>query len=347
MDISDRIDSVKELDEALAQPYPELVEMMSRLDGDIMILGVGGKMGPSLAHLAVNACREAGISKRIIGVSRFSDKKQQERLDSLGVETIACDLLDLEAVNDLPKVKNILYMAGRKFGEAGSESLTWMMNVVVPSHVGSVFSDSRIVIFSTGCVYGMVASNSTGSLETDTVRPDGEYANSCLGRERVFEYFSRLNGTLMLQYRLNYAIDLRYGVLVDIAQTVRDGKPLDLSVETVNIIWQGDANNRALLCLEHTHTPPAVLNITGSEVLYVRDLAQRFAEIFNVEAKFIGSDIGKTFLSDAGRSTDLFGEPKASVDQMVKWVAEWLKMGGEVLGKPTLFQITDGDFLKK
>jgi nucleoside-diphosphate-sugar epimerase len=330
-----------ELDDFLAMPYPETNEMMRRIKGDIMILGVGGKMGVSLAHLAVNSCKLAGLQKRIIGV----DVSIPEKLEGMGVEVIKCDLLDPEQLNGLPHVDNIIFMAGRKFGIKGSEELTWMINAIVPYNVGTRFASSRIVAFSTGCVYPLVSFDSGGSRESDPPDPVGEYANSCLGRERVFEYFSRHKLSPILLFRLNYSIDLRYGVLLDIAQKVFEEKPVDLSVGYANCIWQGDAINRALLCLEHASCPPAILNVTGPEILAVRDLAERFAGIFGKKVLFSGKDSGKAYLSNASRSVELFGYPRVSVDQMVKWVADWIKAGGTTLDKPTHFQVTDGQFL--
>lgn len=335
------IQTEDELDDFLATPYPETNEMMRRIKGDIMILGVGGKMGGSLAQLALNACQLAGVSKRIIGV----DVMIPEKLEQIGVELIKCDLLDPDQVNRLPQTDNIIFMAGRKFGIKGSEELTWMINTIVPYNVGCRFASSRIVAFSTGCVYPLVSEKTGGARETDPPDPVGEYSNSCLGRERVFEYFSRHKSTPVLLFRLNYSIDLRYGVLLDIAQKVFEGNPIDLSVSYANCIWQGDAINRALLCLEHTECPPAILNVTGEDILSVRDLAERFAGIFGKQAIFSGKDTGKAYLSNASHSIDLFGKTRVSVDQMVKWIADWMQMGGATLDKPTHFQVTDGQFL--
>jgi nucleoside-diphosphate-sugar epimerase len=330
-----------ELEAFLATPYPQTIEMMRRIGGDIIILGAGGKMGVSLANLAINACRLAGIKKRIIGV----DVAIPEKLKRLGMEVIKCDLLDPSQVNRLPLADNVIFMAGRKFGVKGSEELTWMINVIVPYNVGCRFAGSRIVAFSTGCVYPLVSADSGGCRETDPPDPVGEYASSCLGRERVFEYFSRHKSAPLLLFRLNYSIDLRYGVLLDIARKVFMGKPVDLSVSYTNCIWQGDAINRALLCLEHAAVPPAVLNVTGVEMLSVRDLAGKFAGLFGKKAQFCGKDSGKAYLSNASHSAELFGTPRVSAEQMVKWSADWIKNGGPTLDKPTHFQVTDGHFL--
>jgi nucleoside-diphosphate-sugar epimerase len=342
---SESISSAEQLDSLLAEPYSETVDFMGNLKGDVIILGVGGKMGPSLAHLAVNASKEAGVNRHVIGVSRFTDEKAVLQLNDWGVETIRCDLSNPAQVAALPKTENVIFMAGRKFGASGTEPETWLMNTIVPAEVARHYRNSRVVVFSTGCVYNLVSHESGGSKETDDPQPVGEYANSCLGRERVFEYYSKLNDTPMLQFRLNYAIDLRYGVLLDIGRAVYEGEEIDITVDEVNIIWQGDANNRALLSLAYTAVPPAVLNVTGNETLTVSDIAMRFGELFNKDVRIIGTPKNKSYISDASRSIQLFGKPKVEVDHMIRWTADWIKRGGEVYGKPTLFHITDGNFL--
>ena len=329
----------------LAQPYPETVEYMGRLQGDLIILGVAGKMGPSLARLAKRACEVAGVQKRVIGVSRFSDPTQRRQLENAGIETISCDLADPVAVARLPKCENVIFMAGRKFGEVGSEAQTWIMNVVVPANVAQAFRESSIVCFSTGCVYELLPPSSNGSVESDLPAPVGEYANSCLGRERVFEHYSREYNTPVLLYRLNYAIDLRYGVLCDIAQQVHDGEPVNRSVEAVNFIWQGDANNRALLSLERAESPPMPVNVTGTDKIATESIAQEFGKLFGKQVSFIGSPSAKGYLSDVSRSIEWFGPPHVSIDQMIQWTADWIQRGGRTLHKPTHFQVTDGQFL--
>lgn len=332
---------------SLTKPYPELIHLMKRLDGDIMVLGAGGKIGPSLAILAKDACRQAKVKKQIVAVDLAFHKQQQKLFHTNGIKYINCDLLNLKQVQKLPRVKNIIFMAGRKFGEVGSETLTWMINVMVPNNVAQTFKDSTIVAFSTGCVYALTTPKSGGSKETDPPIPIGEYANSCLARERVFEYYAQQYGMKVLLFRLNYAVEQRYGVLVDIAQQVYNRKPIDLSVSWTNVIWQADAINRALLCLEHTANPPAVLNVTGKEILSVREIAQQFGKLFGTKVTFTGTDSGKAYLSNSSRSYKLFGKPKVSVLQMIEVVAEWIQHGGELLGKPTHFQVTDGQFLDK
>ncbi len=346
MNIPDIISSEEQLDTFLAEPYPETVKMMRNLKGDIMILGVAGKMGPSLARLASNATNEAGIDRSIFGVSRFSNSGVQDQLESWGVETIQCDLANYGELAALPDAENVIFMAGKKFGSVGSEPETWLLNTLVPGYVAKRFQKSRIVVFSTGCVYDLVSRETGGSKESDPPGPIGEYANSCLGRERIFEYLSGQSNTPGLLFRLNYAIDLRYGVLLDIAQSVYENREIDITVDDVNIIWQGDANNRALLSLAHTSVPPAVLNVTGPEIISVTKVAREFGRIFNKDVRLSGTPINRSYLSNASQSIRLFGEPRISVDRMVHWTAEWIRCGGYVYGKPTMFQITDGNYLQ-
>jgi len=335
----------EELDAYLVVPYPATVDLMKRLEGDVMIVGVGGKVGPSLARTALNACREAGVRKRVYGVDLFPQEEVRQRIQALGVETIACDLLDPKAVDRLPRVRNILYLAGRKFGEVGSEFLTWMINVVAAENVARTFQDSSLVAFSTGCVYALVSPEGGGSVETDRPMPVGEYANSCLGRERIFEYYAERGTLRVLLFRLNYSVELRYGVLVDIAQKVYNGQPVERSVAAVNVLWQGDTVNRALLCLGHVACPAAALNITGGEILSVTGLAERFGKLFGKPVCYRGEDAGKAYLANAAESIRLLGPPRVHPDTIMPWVAEWIKSGGRQLGKPTHFQVTDGQFL--
>ena len=347
MKIPNYFSSEDELDDFLATPYPELIQMMKRLDGAIMLLGAGGKIGPSLALAAVNACKEAGVKKEIIAVDLHFAQTQQQKIESAGIKTLFCDLLNPVEIKSLPKTKNIIFMAGRKFGEMGSETLTWLINVIVPNNVALAFKESNMITFSTGCVYALESPSSGGSKETDAPAPVGEYANSCLGRERVFEYYSDRYKTKVLLFRLNYAVEMRYGVLVDIAQQVYAQQPVDISVNATNVIWQGDAINRALLCLEHTASPAAKLNVTGREIVSIHEIATAFAKRFKVPVKFTGIDSGKSYLSNASRSIELFGEPRISMQQMIDWIADWIQRGGEMLGKPTHYQVTDGQFLDK
>ena len=341
------IENEKQLEELLAAPDAALVECMKRMPGNLAILGVAGKMGPSLARLAVNACRQAGNKMTIYGVSRFSDQRTREELERDGVKTLSCDFTDPAAVNALPDASNVIYMAGRKFGSLGSEALTWMMNTVAPGNVARRYAGSRIVVFSTGCVYGVEPPEGGGSRESDPAAPIGEYAASCLGRERIFEYGSRTHQTPVLLFRLNYAVDLRYGVLVDVARCVWEGQPVSLNVNAANVIWQGDANARALLCLERAASPPEILNVTGPEQICIRDVAIEFGRRFQKPVTFCGTDSGKAYLSNAQKSVEWFGPPSVSIERLIQWAAEWIRRGGRTLDKPTHFSTTNGQFLSE
>jgi nucleoside-diphosphate-sugar epimerase len=265
-------------------------------------------------------------------------------LENAGVETISCDLLDRDDVAKLPDCENILFLAGRKFGSSGRSDLTWAMNTMVPANAAYRYRHSRIVAFSTGNVYPFISAISGGSVETDELHPRGEYAQSCLGRERVFEFFSNEYGTKCLIFRLNYAVDLRYGVLADIARKVYDGQPVDLTVAHFNTIWQGDANSYALRCLELCESPPRILNVTGAEIVSVRDAAEFYTRRFQREAVFRGEESGEALLSNASLCRQLLGEPEVKLEELMEWVAHWVEVGGKSLNKPTKFEVSDGKF---
>ena len=338
------ISNVIELEKLLSLPGAELVAMMKRLKGDIMILGVAGKMGVTMAMLAVNAIREAGVDKRVIGVARFSNPEERNKLEAAGVETVVCDLLDREQVSRLEKVDNIIFMAGRKFGTDGSEELTWAMNILAPEYVCEHFKASSIVAFSTGCVYPLEHITSCGSTEECVPMPVGEYSQSCLGRERIFQYYSKKYGTKVLLFRLNYAIDLRYGVLHDIAKSIAAGEPVDNTVGFFNCIWQGDANSNALRALELCESPCAVLNITGPEIASVAKCAGVMGEIMGKEVTFKGEPGEIGYLNNSGKMCQLLGYPQVSLAQMIQWQAKWLARGGVSIGKPTHFEVNNGKF---
>lgn len=338
------MESLEELERMMTEPSDRLVRDASRLDGDLIILGVGGKMGPCLAKMAKRAFERAGLKHRVIGVSRFSDKKIREELERSGVETISADLLEEDQLQALPSAKNVIYMIGRKFGTRGKEHLTWAINAYLPGRVAHKYRDARIVSFSTGNVYPLVKVSRGGATEEDPPRPVGEYAQSCLGRERVFEFFSRKYGIPMLHFRLNYAIDMRYGVLLEIASAVRDGRPIDLRMGQVNVIWQGDACEMAIRSLLHCQSPPKILNVTGPENIPVRWLAGEFGRRFNVEPIFEKEESDNALLSNASEAHRLFGYPRVSLRQMIDWTAKWLQAGGVTYDKPTHFQEREGEF---
>ncbi len=339
-----RFETESTLDEFMSTPSEALVDAMSRYRGTMAVLGIGGKMGHTLGRQARRAAARAGAKLRIVGVSRFGDSERRRRIEECGVETIACDLLDRDAVDALPDAEYVVFMAGRKFGTGGSESLTWAMNTLVPYHVAYRFRNAKIVAFSTGCVYPFVAVESGGCRETDPVGPVGEYAESCLGRERVFEYASENYGAEVCLVRLNYAIDLRYGVLYDIARAVHEGRPVDISVPSFNAIWQGDATDQILRAFDLVAAPAVPLNITGPETISTRAAADAFGDLFGKKVEYSGEPAGRALLSNATKALSLFGYPKVSLGRMIEWTADWVRRGGRTLGKPTHFESTDGDF---
>ncbi|MEO8138298.1 MAG: NAD-dependent epimerase/dehydratase family protein [Gemmatimonadota bacterium] len=330
-----------ELDERLSRPTQGVLEVLRQLPGDLLILGAGGKMGPTLALMARRALDPR---HRVLAVSRFSDERLRNRLEAAGITTITADLLDAAALTQLPDAPNLIFMAGQKFGTHSAPHVTWAMNAIVPALVAERFAGRRTVVFSTGNVYPLTPVSSGGPTESHPVGPLGEYAMSCLARERIFEHAAAKYGTPVAIVRLNYAIDLRYGVLVDIARRVRAGEPVALTMGHVNVIWQGDANARALQCLALAAAPAAVLNVTGGETISVRWLAKRFGERFGVAPRFTGVEAGDALLSDASRSIELFGPPSVGLEPMIGWVAEWLEQGGPLLAKPTRFEEREGRF---
>jgi nucleoside-diphosphate-sugar epimerase len=332
------------LEEALSAPSHGLLASMRFTPGDIVILGAAGKMGPTLARLARRTIDELGRHDRVVAVSRFSSAKAEESLHAWGVETIRCDLLDRGAVAALPDAPNVIFMAGQKFGTRDAPSSTWAMNVVLPSIAAERYADSRIVAFSTGNVYPLSPVQGGGSRESDPTGPVGEYAMSCLGRERIFEDASARRGTRVAIVRLNYAVDLRYGVLVDIASRVLRGDPIDLRMGHVNVIWQGDANDWALRCLAHASAPPFVVNVTGLETLAVRALAARFGELLDRAPALTGTESADALLSNASHAHSLFGPPSVPTPTLLEWVAAWVQSGKPLLGKPTHFEERTGAF---
>jgi nucleoside-diphosphate-sugar epimerase len=330
-----------ELDDLLSTPRPETISAFERCAGDVIVLGAGGKMGPTLARMAARA---ATGSRRVIAVSRWSSARAERALNDAGVETIRCDLLDRDDVARLPDAANVIFMAGQKFGTAGAPALTWGMNTLVPAHCADRYRDSRIVAFSTGNVYPLSPVTSGGSREGDALGPVGEYAASCVGRERIFELFSERHGTRVAIVRLNYAIDLRYGVLVDIALKVKRGQPVPLDMGYANVIWQGDANRIALECLPLAAAPPFVVNVTGGEQLSVRTLAAWFGERFGVTPQLIRTERPDALLSDTSRMQSTFAPLEMKTLRLMELVANWVDDGGPLLGKPTKFEARDGKF---
>jgi nucleoside-diphosphate-sugar epimerase len=332
---------VQALDEFMTRPTQALADDLAALDGDIMVLGVGGKMGPSLARLA----KRAAPDKTVIGVARFSEAGLQDELQGHGIETIICDLLDADKVAGLPKAKNIIFMAGRKFGSSGAEELTWAMNVHVPAIVAQAFRDSRIVSFSTGNIYPFTPLASMGATEdTPLESQSGEYGNSCIGRERMFHYFSGQFGTPVAHIRLNYAIDMRYGVLFDVASKVIADQPVDVTMGHANVIWQGDANAQALRALRHCASPPLAINVTGPEVLSIRAVAHEFAARFSKQAVITGQEAEDALLSNSSRASALFGYPTVPIGHLIDWTADWIARDMPTIDKPTHFEVRDGSY---
>lgn len=342
--LPDHFATVAELDEFLSRPTPEVVAAMQALEGDIMVLGVGGKMGPSLAALARRASDAAGARRRVIGVSRFSSAEAIASLSQAGVETIACDLLDADALRALPDAPNIVYMAGMKFGATGNEGLTWALNTFLPGVVARRFGRARFVVFSSGNVYPFAPVNGGGCTEESAPAPRGEYAQSVLGRERVFGHFASTLGIPAVIYRLNYAVEMRYGVLLDVASAVWAGEPIDLRTGYANVIWQGDANALALRCLAHAASPPLVLNVTGPETISIRALAGEFGDHFGKRPVFSGVEQPDALLSNAARAHALFGLPRVPLARMIAWTAAWVRGNGPTLRKPTRYSVRDGKF---
>jgi len=334
-----------DLDDELSLPTPGVLDALSRLEGDVMVLGAGGKMGPSLARMIRRGFEALGHRERtVFAVSRFSSPAVAEGLQKHGVRAISCDLLDREAVMALPEVPNIIFMAGQKFGTVDAPELTWVMNTVVPAIVAERYARARLVVFSTACVYPLSPIEGGGLAEDAPLGPPGEYANSCVGRERVFTHFARLHETRMLMFRLSYAVDLRYGVLHDVAQKVAQGQPVDVTMGYVNVIWQRDANARAIQSLLHTTHSPCALNVTGQERVSIRHLAERFGTLFGRSPIITGREEGTAWLFDSRLSYKWFGPPSVTLEEMIEATAQWVLIGGASLGKPTHFETRDGQF---
>lgn len=331
------------LEELLTRPSAADIAAMKDLDGDILVLGAGGKMGPTLVHRMARAIRLAGVAKCVYAVVRKDRDGAFQQQDDV-VKLIETDLLDPASYRSMPDAANVVFMAGRKFGSAGDQPMTWATNVWLPGLAADRYRGSRIIAFSTGNIYPFVPVASGGATEATAPSPTGEYAQSALGRERIFEYFSNTYGSPTLIYRLNYAVDLRYGVLVDIGQKVLEGKPVDVTTGYVNVIWQGDANSYCLRAFAHCGNPTVLLNVTGNRTLSVRALAEQFGERFGKKAIITGEEAPTALLSDPALCESLMGAPEINEDDLFEMTASWLSTGGTTLGKPTKFESRDGRF---
>lgn len=338
------IDSLFELEDLLSQPSEAACRVMAELRGDLLILGAGGKMGPTLARMAKRADEAAGIKRRIIAISRFGDDATAAKFEQHGIDVIRRDLLEENSLDDLPEAENVLFMTGMKFGGSGNPGLMWGMNTDLPARVCRRYRKSRIVAFSTGNVYPHVVPESGGSKESDVLNPVGEYGMSALGRERTFQYFSQKLGIPTALICLNYAVELRYGVLVDVARAVWNGEPVDVSMGFVNVIWQGDANALTLCAFAETDVPAKRCNVAGPEILRVRDVAEAFAKLCDKPVHFVGTEGSKSLLNDGTRMAAKYGPLRYSAADIYPLIADWIRHDRPLLGKPTHFQATDGVF---
>jgi len=342
--LPETIENVEQLEELLSRPTPEVIAAMAALEGDMIVLGIGGKIGPSLARMARRASDAAGVRRRIIGVARFSTPELQTQLQAQGIDTIRCELLDGEQLAALPDVPNVLYLAAMKFGSTGQEAATWARNVYLPGRICEKYRHSRIVAYSTGNVYPLTPAERGGSVESDPLGPVGDYAMSCLGRERIFTYFSQTMGIPVALVRLNYACELRYGVLVDVAQKIMAGEPIDVTMGYLNTIWQGDNNAMTLQAFGQAASPPLTVNVTGPETLSVRRVAQQIGELLERPVRCVGNEAPDALLSNANLAYRLFGRPRVSTSQMIRWITDWCRRAGATLNKATHFDVRDGKF---
>ncbi len=342
--MSSLIASIEQAETMLSEPTPAAIDALAKLDGDLIVLGVAGKMGVTLARMAKRAFEAAGVKRKVIGVARFSNPAEQEKLESWGIQTIRADLLEDGSLANLPDAPNIVYMAGMKFGSNGNEPLTWAMNTFLPGLVCKRYPTSRIAAFSTGNVYGLVPVTSGGSVETDALNPIGEYAMSCLGRERMFQHFSKSAGTPVSIIRLNYAAEVRYGVPVDLARKVWAGEPISLAMGHFNMIWQGDANAMSLASLAHASSPAYILNVAGPEMLSVRKVSEQLGKLMNRPVKFEGTEAPDALLNNGQMGHRRYGSPRVNADQLIEMIAQWVMAGADLLDKPTHFEARSGKF---
>jgi nucleoside-diphosphate-sugar epimerase len=338
------IEDIETLDEMLSRPSPALVAFMRTLEGPLVVLGAGGKMGPTLCVMTKRAAEEAGSALEVVAVSRFTDASRKAWLEARGVRVHACDLFDRSAVTDLPEARNVIYLVGLKFGTRDNPALTWAANALIPSFVSEKYAQARMVALSTGNVYPLTPVAAGGTREDAPLTPLGEYANACVARERIFQYYTQVSPLRAVMIRLNYAVELRYGVLVDIARKIESEQSVDVTMGYFNCIWQRDANDMIVRALDHTSAPGRALNLPGEAVLSVRALAQRLGKAMGRSARITGEEAPTALLSDASEAFRLLGRPETSLEEVIDWTAQWVAEGRPLLGKPTHFEVRDGAY---
>lgn len=343
-DLPEVIETEEALDALLTRPRTELVSFIKSIRSPLVILGAGGKMGPTLAVLAYRAAEAAGHKLDVVAVSRFSDATARRWLEERGVQTLSCDLYEADAVRKLPPAEDVLFLVGHKFGTTQSPAITWAANTLVPARAAERYGDSRIVALSTGNVYPHSPVAHGGSVESDPLTPLGEYANATVGRERIFEFYSHRNGTRIALLRLFYAVELRYGVLRDLADKIWAGKPIDLANGHFNCIWQGDANEMAIRSLALTSSPVTAFNLTSAEIFSVREVAAQLGELLEKPVKFVGVENESALLGNTGKLRTQLGDPATPLEAMIRWTADWVRRAGRSLGKPTHFDVRDGRY---
>jgi len=342
--LPDLLETEAALDEILTRPQPALIEFIKTVSSPLLLLGAGGKMGPSLAVLARRAAQQAGHPLDIVAASRFTDAAARRWLEDHAIRTISCDLMDSDSLRQLPEAENIIYLVGLKFGTTQNPAVTWAINTLVPAHICERYPHSRMVALSSGSIYPLVPVKNGGAVETEPLTPLGEYANACVARERIFEYFSRKNNTPVALIRLFYAVELRYGVLVDLAQKVHAEEPVDLMMGYLNWIWQGDANALILRSLALACTPPEPLNLTHPHIQSVRTLALKFGELLGKTVTWVGSEADSALLGNPARLCAQLGEPSLPLEVVMRWIAHWILQRGRLLGRPTHFEVRDGRY---
>ncbi len=345
IELPEAIQTESELEEVLTRPSAPLIEFIQTVASPLLVLGAGGKMGPTLAVLARRAATAAGYALDVLAVSRFSNAAARRWLEGHGVKTVSCDLLDANAVAGLPDAQNIIYLVGLKFGTAQNPASTWAINTIVPARVCERYPRNRIIALSTGNVYPMREVSRGGAVETDSLTPLGEYANAAVGRERIFEFYSQRQHTPLALLRLFYAVELRYGVLADIARKVHAGAPVALANGYFNCVWQRDANELILRALPLAAAAPlSVFNLCRPELFSVRAIATRFGELLGRAPVFSGHETESALLGNSAKLGTALLAPMTPMETILHWTAQWVQQGGSDLGRPTHFEVRDGNY---